>query len=217
MTTKDDADRRLLDAAGQVFAAKGYEGATVREICERAEVNVAGVNYYFRDKERLYIETVKAACRHQTEQFPIPDWPPGTPAEQKLRDFVRIFSQRMLSENQAPWHRQLFLREMAQPTSACAELVRDTVRPTAAVLGAILEEMFPELPDHKRLACAFSIVGQCLFYRAFQPIVTLLVGEETARTFNAQLVAEHVTAFSLAALGAPPKSAKRKRVSGRPK
>ena len=37
------------------------------------------VNYYFRDKEGLYVETVKAACCGQSQEFPLPDWPPGTP------------------------------------------------------------------------------------------------------------------------------------------
>ena len=47
----------------------------------------------------------------------------------------------------------------------------------------------------------FSIIGQCVFHRAFKPIVTLLVGEEEVRTYDADLLAEHITRFSLAALG----------------
>src|SRR6516165_11059323 len=119
MPAPDDTQDRLLEAAGQVFAEKGYEGATVREICRRAEVNIAAVNYYFRDKERLYIEAVKSACRRQAEQYPLPDWPPGTPAATKLRDFIHAFVRRMTNGGQAEWQRQLFLREMAHPTAAC--------------------------------------------------------------------------------------------------
>src|SRR5438105_2551888 len=82
-----DPRQRLLDAAGEIFAEKGFEGATVRKIIERAGVNIAGVNYYFRDKERLYIEAVKhAACGRPGEA---PAWPPGTPPAAKLRDFIR--------------------------------------------------------------------------------------------------------------------------------
>ena len=61
--TTDDARTRMLNAAGPIFADKGFAAATVREICQQAEVNLAGVNYYFGDKERLYIETVKSAHR----------------------------------------------------------------------------------------------------------------------------------------------------------
>jgi len=200
MRAKDDAERRLLKAAGQVFAEKGYEGGTVREICERAEVNIAAPNYYFGDMERLYIETVKSACLEQAEQFPIPEWPPGTPPARKLREFILAFCRRMLGESEMPWKRQLFLREMAQPTAACAELVRDSIRPTAAILGAILQELLPETPEGKRWLVAFSIVGQCLFYRILEPIVSELVGEAEFRSYKAEKLAEHIAEFSLAAL-----------------
>ena len=55
---------RLLETAGEVFAEKGYEAATVREICEKAGVNLAAVNYYFGGKELLYVQTLEAhPCR----------------------------------------------------------------------------------------------------------------------------------------------------------
>ena len=45
---------RLLKAATEVFAEKGYRDATVAEICRRAESNVAAVNYHFGSKGALY-------------------------------------------------------------------------------------------------------------------------------------------------------------------
>ena len=49
-----DTEKRLLEAAGEVFAEFGYRAATVRQICEKAGANIAAVNYYFGDKEKLY-------------------------------------------------------------------------------------------------------------------------------------------------------------------
>src|SRR5689334_8528129 len=46
--------KQLLEAAGQVFAEKGYDRATGKEICERAGTNTAAVNYYFQSMEGLY-------------------------------------------------------------------------------------------------------------------------------------------------------------------
>ena len=57
----DDTETRVFNAAGPIFAEKGYQAATVRDICRRAEVNVAAVNYYFGDKQQLYVETIKQA------------------------------------------------------------------------------------------------------------------------------------------------------------
>ena len=219
--TPDATQARVLEAAGQVFADKGYEGATVREICQKAEVNIAAVNYYFRDKEHLYIEAVKSACQSQAEQFPLPVWPEGTSGLVKLRDYIQTMVKRMVDNHHSQWHRQLFLREMAQPTAACAELVRDGIRPMAEVLSGILRELLPDVPEAKRWLIGFSIVGQCLFYKMAQPIVTMLVGEEEHRRFDAALLAEHITHFSLTALGlektqmAPAKRASKARKASR--
>jgi AcrR family transcriptional regulator len=202
MSLKDDPQHRLLDAAGQVFADKGFEGASVREICQRAEVNIAAVNYYFRDKERLYIEAVKSACRQQEESVPLPAWTPGTPARQKLRDFIHTLARRMLDRNHsATWQRQLIMRELAQPTEACTEWVRDHIRPSCEVLSGILAELLPDMPEGKRRLSAFSIVGQIVFHSLARPIVALLAGAEEYRTYDPALLAEHITEFSLNALG----------------
>jgi AcrR family transcriptional regulator len=201
MPAPDDTQDRLLEAAGQVFAEKGYEGATVREICKRAAVNIAAVNYYFRDKERLYIEAVKSACLGQAQQYPMPEWPAGTPAATKLVDFINTMTRRMVDGGRSPWQRQLFLREMAQPTAACGELVRDHIRPNAEVLALILRDLLPDVPEAKRWLIGFSIIGQCVFYRLAQPIVAQLLGDEAHRALDAALLADHITQFSLAALG----------------
>ena len=43
----------ILDAAEQVFAAKGYVGATVREIADEAEFSVGSVYSFFDNKDEL--------------------------------------------------------------------------------------------------------------------------------------------------------------------
>jgi AcrR family transcriptional regulator len=197
----DDTRERLLEAAGQVFAREGFKGGSVRRITEQAGVNIAAVNYYFRDKERLYVEAVKSACDAQSGRFPFPDWPPGTPARRRLEDFIRTMVRRILDPASPPWKRQLMLRELGEPTPACAELVRDTIRPVADVLMGILAELLPSAPQRRRVLIAFSIIGQCLYYRVARPVIGHLLGEQEAAALDPALVAEHVTRFSLAALG----------------
>jgi AcrR family transcriptional regulator len=52
-----DTRDRILDAAERLFAEKGFDGASLREITQQADANIAAVNYYFHSKEEL-IETV---------------------------------------------------------------------------------------------------------------------------------------------------------------
>jgi AcrR family transcriptional regulator len=203
MNLSDDPRQRLLTAAECVFAEKGFKAASVRDIVRRAGTNVAAVNYYFGDKERLYSETVKNAYRQCTEGIPLPDWAPGTPAEQKLRDFIRVLVMRMLRP-QAPTATQLMMREMAQPTAACAEWVGEYIRPLADTLRAILAELLPQTAEADQWLIGFSIVGQCLFYRQNRPAIAILVGDEAFQRLDADRVAEHICRFTLAALGRVP-------------
>ena len=200
----DDTRRRLLEAAGEVFAEKGFQAATVREICSRAGVNVAAVNYYFGDKQRLYVEVVRFAHKEDEEQ-PLPRWLPGTPAGQKLRDFVEQMLVNLHSEHVPLWGRRLMMREMAEPTEACIAMMDAFVRPRAELLQRILGELLPpDMPEVDRHLIASSIVGQCLFHRVHQPIVKLLASDGLYESFTVARLAEHITRFSLAALGCGP-------------
>jgi AcrR family transcriptional regulator len=53
--------QRLLEVAGQVFAEKGFDRTTGKEICERAGINTAAVNYYYSGIEGLYAAVVQEA------------------------------------------------------------------------------------------------------------------------------------------------------------
>lgn len=46
---------RILVAAQEVFAAKGFEGASTREIAAKAEVNISSLHYHWESKETLYL------------------------------------------------------------------------------------------------------------------------------------------------------------------
>jgi AcrR family transcriptional regulator len=198
----DDTRIRLLEAAEEVFAEKGYEAATTREICQRAGVkNVGAVNYYFQGKERLYVEAVKFAMRTCSQGAPFPDWPPGTPPARKLRDFVRTMMARML---EIPKEASMILmtREMTrvEPTTVTVEAVEDHIRPMANVLVGILDELIPGVPFERRVLVGFSIIGQCLYYRQNRAVGEVLFGRKLLQRFSADQLADHIAEFTLTAL-----------------
>lgn len=200
---EDTTRTRLLDAAGAVFAEHGFEKATIREICARAEVNLASVNYHFGDKRRLYVETIRFAHQQAAVQTPVGGWPPEATAEQKLRDLVFSLLKRMLSVEQLPWQSQLMMREFMQPTGVCQELADEYVKPVAKLMLAVIDELAPaEIPPYRRKQLMFSLVGQCSYYKFHRPIVELLVDEDEAREhYSLPGLADHITRVMLAALG----------------
>lgn len=69
-TEQPEVRERLLATGLEIFATKGYGGATVREMSEQANSNIAAINYYFGDKEGFYkavLEYARTLRRAATE------------------------------------------------------------------------------------------------------------------------------------------------------
>ena len=49
-----DKKTHIINAAVELFADKGFEGTSIRDIATRANVNLAMINYYFGSKEKLF-------------------------------------------------------------------------------------------------------------------------------------------------------------------
>ena len=200
-STLDTTRERIVEAAGEIFAEKGFDATTVRDICQRAEANIAAVNYYFGEKQRLYVEAVVRAHRWRMERAQLPEWTADTTPQKKLADFVVTFIRRVRTGPENTWHTRLIMREMMNPREACAELVQSSIRPQFEILQGILRELLPnETSEEKLHLMAFSIVGQCLFYHFADPVVRNLVTGEEYATYDVDKLASHIVDFSLAAV-----------------
>jgi AcrR family transcriptional regulator len=199
----DKTRTRILQAAGPIFAKKGFEASTVREICDSADVNVASVNYHFGDKKRLYLETVKHARDLRVEQVPWPEVPEHASTHDKLCGFVETMLTRVLGINAEQWPSQLMMREMLDPTEDCRSMVEDFFRPRLNRLQDILDPAFPSgFEEHRRQQFAFSVMGQCLFYRVAGGVFDIVVPKKQRNAyFRIEQLAAHITNVTLAALG----------------
>src|ERR1700749_4422144 len=134
---------KLLDAAGQVFADFGYHGATVREICARAGVNVALVNYYFGDKLELYTEVLRYSIGSSKNGIIQEAIQSQAPPEEALREQILAMLQRVCRGDRPGWHFRLMIHEHAQPTPALSAVINETMRPLynrfCELISAVIE------------------------------------------------------------------------------
>lgn len=187
----------MLDAALFEFADRSFDSVSIRDICKRAGMNIAAVNYHFRDKESLYIETAKFA--HTCANQPLPEWPADMLPIERLRRFIRGMATQMFAPT-SPAAMKFMMREMAQPGKAARVIVDEFIRPMAFGLRDILAAMRPVLEPNALLMTTFSIIGQILFYRLNRPIAELIFGKESVDALKLDMVVEHITAFTLKAL-----------------
>lgn len=190
---------RIIEAAGPIFAEQGFEKATVREICAAAKVNVASINYYFGDKQQLYLETLKYARTKRAERYPVPAWDDETLPEEKLYDMVSTLLRRLVALKSAPWQVQMVMREVMNPSHACEHLVLEYFRPYFELILEIIDELCERpLPDDVRLKLGFSIIGQCLHYRYGRDVIEIIApAARRGRQFEPEQLADHITQFSL--------------------
>ena len=52
----EKSEDKIKEAARRVFLKKGFDGTTSRDIAREADMNIALTNYYFRSKEKLFLE-----------------------------------------------------------------------------------------------------------------------------------------------------------------
>ena len=111
---RDDTRRRILQAAGRIFADRGFDAATIKQITDAAKANVAAVNYHFGSKRRLYLEVLRLALPD------IRQWPfhtiPGSGPKEELRSFISTVLSSMLGEDRPRWHSEVAVREIVSPT-----------------------------------------------------------------------------------------------------
>jgi TetR/AcrR family transcriptional regulator, regulator of cefoperazone and chloramphenicol sensitivity len=140
LKTKSEKTRnRLLTAASRIFAEKGFQESTIAEICEQAETNIASVNYHFRDKETLYLESWRFAFNRELNLYP----PDGglmadVSAEHRLARRIKSLISRVADDNSYSF--MIIHKEMAQPTRLLSDIMEKEINPQRLQMIGLLKE-----------------------------------------------------------------------------
>jgi len=132
---------RLLDAAREVFSQQGFQGATVREICRRAEANVAAVNYHFGSKDGLLAETLNFT---QLKAMQLANIKASDCPKMRLHLFIRDFMLMLLDEKTPSSQCRIMARELADPSPALDKIVHEAIAPLHKFLGELVREIVGE-------------------------------------------------------------------------
>jgi AcrR family transcriptional regulator len=199
----DGTRTKLLDSAGEVFAELGYQATTVREICARAGVNIALINYHFGDKLELYAEVLRHSLGSTKGELKALE--SNQKPEEAFRELVRATLQRICRAGRPSWHFQLMVHEMAQPSPAMSKVIDDSMRPfydrSRTLIGAILG--LPADADKTRL-CAHSIIAQIVHYVHSRQVNTIIWPELKLTPDRIEQIATHIADFSLVYLKQKP-------------
>ncbi len=203
MTRTMDADgtrSRLLKAACELFAERGYASSSVAEITRLAGANKAAVNYHFGSKEELYQEAWRYAHERLMAQVP-PDGgvPPDRPAEERLRGRIRAGIQRAMADDAI--ESGILRNEMANPTGLLHRVIEDAIRPIRQATQAILRELLgPRATDLDVQFCEVCVVAPWMHLMHHRQAVKHEGLAPVFRQDVLEAMVDHFSAFALAGI-----------------
>jgi AcrR family transcriptional regulator len=151
-----EVKNRILEAAGEIFADRGFRQTTVREICRCAGVNLAAINYHFGDKERLYMAVIKHYKEIAVQKYLQNDFVRDhDPYDTQLSAFIKSFMFHLLGEGHESCFSRLMSREYIEPTSALDVIIEEEFRPFFNRLNAIVRQLLGgEIGEEKVILCS---------------------------------------------------------------
>jgi AcrR family transcriptional regulator len=145
-----DTRAQLLAAARAVFAERGYEGATVRLIAERAGVDPAMVNHWFGGKESLFTATMDLPVDLAAILSEVLPGDPQQLGERVVRTFLTVWD----AEGGGPL---ASLIQSVASHDAAAEMLRQFV--SEVLVGRIVRTIDTDQPDLRAALCGSQLFG----------------------------------------------------------
>ncbi|MEY4133695.1 MAG: hypothetical protein RL386_45 [Bacteroidota bacterium] len=147
-------EEKILEAARELFADRGYSGVRMREIAARAGINKGLLHYYFRNKEALFISVFKESFSRFSRKLN-----DIMASEQKLPDKIDTIVEEYMS---------LLIANPNLPGFIISELHTNT----AAFVGEIMS--LPDRPDPSLLVMQLHLEAQMGRIRPNDPFHTVL-------------------------------------------
>lgn len=195
---------KLFVAAVEVFADKGFKGATVRDICKKAgSANMNAVNYHFGGKAKLYkliLERMFAELGRLMRDLGSMDG--ARDPEERLCDLVRAYCAMLFANGEfSMMFLAIYNKEIVQPSPYLKDLVDRHVTPQNRDILALMRELFePDAPLWLVRDCGVSVFSQVIYYSSTWVLFKQVNPDHPGMEAYHEHLAEHVCRFSLAGI-----------------
>ena len=194
---------KIISAALEEFAEHGYHAATIRNICRRAGVNIAAINYHFSGKAELYRRALEMTFAFK------PPLPCGEKVQSDsdlravMQDWVKTFLYRG-ADKKTPGSllmKKIAHHEMLNPSEIFNEIIEVYFKPDVFSLESILRKGLPQDTSDKEIKIrVFSTLGSCMFYFFHGRCIEKICAEGDFIQDNLDMIVDHITAQSLLGL-----------------
>jgi AcrR family transcriptional regulator len=138
----------LLETAGRVFADKGFDTATGKEICELAGANVAAVVYHFGSLDGLYAAVLLEARDHLVSTAMLASVIAGDrDPNAKIESFIGLLVKTLAGRGSRSWAARVIGREIISPSKTGGEFTDRELQGRAKLLKTLVSELTGLPPD----------------------------------------------------------------------
>ncbi len=196
-TLQPDARSRLISAALHLFAEKGYERTSTRQICQTAQTNISSIRYYFGDKAGLYraafLEgTAEHSCAVNIDLYSSLALP------EALSLLFKEFLEPLKRSEELRLVMKLYYREILEPTGLWQEQIDTDIKPQHDAVVAMLKQHFGlQRIDTDVHRLAFAIIGMAVHFYVGQDIVAAIAPNMVKNAKAIDVSAERLTAYAL--------------------
>jgi AcrR family transcriptional regulator len=186
-----------------MFARKGFDGASIRDITREAGANLGAVTYHFGSKRSLYAAVLVHGLTPMVDRVGEASRAHGTPTE-RLGRVVEVFFEHLAANPDLP---RLMLQEVAAGRKPPPELV-GLVQRNLGHVTAILTEGWREgdlRPGHPVLT-ALSVVSLPVYLTIMAPMLREVGGLDLSDPAVRATAVHHVKEFVRRGLAAPQES-----------
>ena len=127
-------EKRILEAARDVFAQYGYHGATIDKVAEKADMSKPNLHYYFKKKRDLYVAVLRATL--DAWNSPLVALNPDGDPEAELRSYI---AQKVEMSRKNPVASRLFATEVLQGAPFIKPYLETEMKALVEQTAAVLE------------------------------------------------------------------------------
>jgi len=158
---------RILEAAQKLFAERGLDATSVRDITTEAKCNVAAVNYHFGGKENLYLESFQAMLGPLRDQRmavmnELMERDPAPTLEEYLAGFAEGFLEPLVDESLGRRFMLFVSREISDQKLPAGFFFDQFIAPLVSRAVSSLDRVGVPMTQEQSFFCIFSIIGQLL-------------------------------------------------------
>ena len=195
-----------MDVAEGLFAEHGYDGVSIRDITDAAEIRLASINYYFDSKENLFREVVqrRAVELNEAREQQLMRVNVMASRPELLHQIVEAYMgplfNRVQQDNGWRDYGRLIAQLENQRSRTSSEAIR-VFSPTARKFVAALQACLGNLADHNALFCFNLMVGGEARVFAQSARVRELSDGRWSGESNLELLYQHLLEYTVAAIG----------------